>query len=138
MYQSAYEPYPSASYAPTYTPPSAEPLQYGEPPQPTPEEKAREDFLACAPNCNCGVKATVKQAMKGKPENVGKWFYTCEKPRDNGSCQFFKWAAEPAKTREGTLVTGGIKNDMWAKYQERMMTEMANVQRKLDELLSRK
>lgn len=137
MLQNTYEPY-AASYSPGYVLPASEPLQYGEPPEPTPEEKARAEFLAVAPKCNCGIKATVKQAMKGKPENVGKWFYTCEKPRDGGSCQFFKWAADPVRSTEGTLVTGGIKNDMWAKFQERMINEMGIMQRKLDELLARK
>ena len=41
----------------------------------------------CVGTCKCGTPAKLATVINGKPENVGKKFYTCQQ----GMCKFFKW-----------------------------------------------
>lgn len=41
--------------------------------------------------CECGQDAVLRQVKNGKPENIGRHFWSCSKPKDQG-CGYFKWA----------------------------------------------
>ena len=48
-------------------------------------------------NCFCGLSSVLRQCQKGKPGNVGRFFYTCPKNKDQDPCKYFLWADAPAK-----------------------------------------
>lgn len=131
QYDTPYAP-PVASHAPGYVPLGQE-SQY-DAPEKTPEQKAKEGYEAAAPDCNCGTKAKAFQVMK-EGINKGRWFYVCEKPRGNGSCDFFKWISQ-----QGSVVQGGVRNntlvDMITANQTRLLNELQIMQRKMDTLLN--
>ncbi|KAF2013092.1 hypothetical protein BU24DRAFT_424077 [Aaosphaeria arxii CBS 175.79] len=64
--------------------------------------KTKGQFENGAWQCNCipRLPAVRFQSNKGKPENKGRWFYTCQKgPSDQTKCDFFLWQ-EDAQPRE--------------------------------------
>ena len=48
-------------------------------------------------NCFCGLSSCLRQCTKGKPENTGRFFYTCPKNKDQDPCKYFAWADAPPK-----------------------------------------
>jgi hypothetical protein len=111
-------------------------------PELTPEQaaqkKAQEDFAAVAPNCHCGQKAATLQVKKEGP-NKGRWFYGCPKRQEEGRCStFFRFADTAGQV--GTVVAGNVRNnaltDIIAANQERLLTELQNVHKKLDALMN--
>lgn len=57
--------------------------------------------------CFCGLNSVLRQCTKGKPENTGRYFYTCPKNKDQDPCKFFSWAdtpKRPATTRPNFAV----------------------------------
>lgn len=51
--------------------------------------------------CFCGLNSVLRQCTKGKPENTGRYFYTCPKNKDQDPCKYFAWAdAKKAPARE--------------------------------------
>ncbi|CZR65789.1 uncharacterized protein PAC_15689 [Phialocephala subalpina] len=59
-------------------------------------------------NCNPRLPASHFQVKKDGP-NHGKWFYTCQEPREK-SCEFFLWD-EKAKPREMQAVVGNKRSE---------------------------
>lgn len=45
--------------------------------------------------CFCGLNSVLRQCTKGKPENTGRYFYTCPKNKDQDPCKYFAWADAP-------------------------------------------
>ncbi len=48
------------------------------------------------PNCHCGIPTKLLTVNK-EGTNKGRPFYSCTKPKDGGSCNFFQWGDEPPK-----------------------------------------
>lgn len=45
------------------------------------------------PTCKCGLDSVLHECRNGKPENIGKKFWSCATKKTDGGCDFFKWAS---------------------------------------------
>ncbi|KAJ5042144.1 uncharacterized protein L3040_004701 [Drepanopeziza brunnea f. sp. 'multigermtubi'] len=63
-------------------------------------------------HCNCDprIPASNFQVKKQGPNN-GRWFYTCQKQRDDGGCGFFLWK-DDAVGREKRAVMGNSRSEV--------------------------
>jgi hypothetical protein len=52
----------------------------------------KHDEMDDAPRCDCDALADLKECKNGKPENVGKEFWTCRFRK----CKFFQWKGQAA------------------------------------------
>lgn len=69
-----------------------------------------------APRCDCDALADLKECKNGKPENVGKEFWTCRFRK----CKFFQWKGQaagakrkwPAKDSKGYFRSGARESPL--------------------------
>lgn len=64
------------------------------------EDTQDQDQDMPGPLCNCGTPSIIKTVSKGRPENMGKRFWTCLIPKDSGGCGFFKWEDQAFSSNE--------------------------------------
>jgi hypothetical protein len=61
------------------------------------------------PCCKCGLTA-IKRVVKKEGPNIGKPFYTCTKPQDDGSkCNYFQFVDQVSKKRKGMPTAPTVK-----------------------------
>lgn len=72
-------------------------------------EKLTLTVFAYAGNCDPRLPASNFQVKKDGP-NRGRWFYTCQKPKDDRGCRFFLWR-DDAVGREKRAVWGNSRSE---------------------------